>query len=255
MVILLMIAMILRAGSGDGGPVVNNVLFSDLLQAHVRDGVVDYGKMKADPRLGPYLAGLATADPGSIKDTHERLAFWINLYNATTLKLICDHHPVESISDLHTGGLIIGTVIKATAWDRKIVKVKGQVLTLNEVEHSIIRPQFGDPRAHFALVCASKSCPPLRNEAFDGGRLEEQLDDQARVFLVDPLRNEFDPVTRTAKISKIFSWYDQDFGGSEMEILMWLADYLSGPARISIVADPSAWEVEYKDYDWSLNGY
>jgi hypothetical protein len=254
MVMLLMVAMILRAGAAGSGPAVNNAVFSDLLRAHVQDGVVDYGKMKEDPRLGAYLAGLASVDPGSINDPHEQLAFWINLYNATTLKLICDHYPVGSINDLHTGGLIIGTVIKSTAWDRKIVRVKGQVLTLNDVEHVIIRPQFKDPRAHFALVCASKSCPPLRGEAYEGSRLGDQLDDQARVFLADTFRNAFDAATRTAEISKIFSWYDEDFGGTERDVLMTLAPYLAAPVRTSILADPSAWTVEFKDYDWSLNG-
>ncbi len=93
---------------------------------------------------------------------------------------------------------IIGTVIKATAWDKRIVKIKGKEPTLNDVEHKIIRPQFKDPRAHFALVCASKSCPQLRSEAFEAARLEDRLDDQARKFLSDPFRNEFEtesPIT------------------------------------------------------------
>jgi hypothetical protein len=255
MVMLLTLGMVLGFRSGYAGRTVDNTFFTELLKRYVNTGVVNYGKMRDDRRLGAYLAELATVDPDSIKDTRERLAFWINIYNATTLKLICDHYPVKSISDLHTGGLIIGTVIKATAWDKRIVKIKGKDLTLNDVEHKIIRPQFKDPRAHFALVCASKSCPQLRGEAFEAARLEEQLDDQARTFLSDPFRNEFEAGSQTAHISKVFSWYGSDFAGSEEEILVRLANYLTGPARESILADPSAWKVEYKDYDWSLNGY
>ncbi len=254
MVALLILGMVLGFRSGYTGRTVDNTLFTELLMVYVSSGVVNYGKMKDDPRLAAYLVELATVDPDSIQDTRERLAFWINMYNATTLKLICDHYPVKSISELHTGGLIIGTVIKTTAWDKRIVKIKGKELTLNDVEHKIIRPQFKDPRAHFALVCASKSCPQLRGEAFEAARLDEQLNDQARKFLSDPFRNEFETGSRTARLSKIFSWYGSDFAGSEKEILMRLASYLTGPAREKILADPSAWKIEYKDYDWSLNG-
>jgi hypothetical protein len=255
MVIFILLGMMLAPGSGQGHQTVDHTPFTDVLKAYVTAGVVDYRRMKDDPRLGAYLDHLATVDPGSIEGRNDRLAFWINLYNAATLKLICDHYPVTSINDLHSGGTIIAHVIGTTAWDKKIVRVQGRVITLNDVEHTIIRPQFKDPRAHFALVCASKSCPPLRNEAYEGRRLDAQLDDQARIFLADPARNAFDVATRTADISKIFSWYERDFGGSEGDVLRALAPWLAGPIRASIIAEPTAWTVGFKDYDWSLNGY
>jgi hypothetical protein len=125
MVMFLAIGMALGLQSASYGYSVDHSVFTKLLKAHVHEGVVNYGKMKDDPRLGLYLSTLAGVDPDSIKDRRERLAFWINIYNATTLELICDHYPVESINDLHTGGLMIGTVIGATAWDKKIVRIKG----------------------------------------------------------------------------------------------------------------------------------
>jgi hypothetical protein len=229
-------------------------LFTELLSTYVHDGIVNYKMMRSDNRLVGYIGWLAKTDPDTLPDEKEKLAFWINAYNAYTLKVICDNYPIETINDLHSGGLIIGSVLKTTVWDKKFVIVNGKTMTLNTIEHEIVRPKFKDPRAHFALVCASKSCPPLRAEAYEGSTLDEQLNDQGRHFLTDPFRNEFDPVKKHAEISKIFSWYESDFGSSKEDVLRYVTRFLPDSISRQILTDPREWEVEYKSYDWSLNG-
>lgn len=245
------------------GGVINNMpaqvmprhhLFTELLSTYVHDGNVNYKGMRSDKRLSEYADWLAKANPDTLPNEKEKLAVWINAYNAYTLKIICDNYPVESINELHSGGLIIGSVLKTTVWDEKIVIVNGKTMTLNTIEHEIIRPEFKDPRAHFALVCASKSCPPLRSEAYEGETLDRQLDDQGKAFLSDPFRNEFDPVKMRAEISKIFSWYESDFGSSKEAVLRYVARFLPVAISRQILADSSEWEISYKSYDWSLNG-
>src|SRR5207249_10748676 len=178
------------------------------------------------------------SDPERLTNDQQRLALWINAYNAYTLKAICDHYPVKSINDLNKGGLVLGTILHTTVWDKEFVIINSKAMTLNQIEHKIIRPQFRDPRAHFALVCASKSCPPLRPKAFDGSKLDQQLNDQARVFLSDTTRNEFDLKNQTASISKIFDWYAKDFGKNEEEILLYLSKFLSADTAASIRSEP-----------------
>ena len=228
--------------------------FSDLLSTYVHDGIVNYHGMRSDNRLAGYIRWLAKTEPDTLPNEEEKLAFWINVYNAYTLKVICDNYPVESINDLHTGGLIIGSILKTTVWDKNLVTVGGRTISLNTIEHEIVRPRFKDPRAHFALVCASKSCPPLRSEAYEGGTLDRQLDDQGRVFLSDRFRNEFDPAKKHAEISKIFSWYERDFGSSDEEVVRYIARFLPDSLARQIMASPQEWNIGYKSYDWSLNG-
>jgi len=228
-------------------------LYTSVLAAHVRDGHVDYEALTTETRLDAFIAWLAVTDPSTLNDPASRLAFWINAYNAYTLKLIRDNYPVESINDLHAGGRIVGHVTKKTAWDVSFAIAGGTTYTLNHIEHEIIRPVFQDPRVHFALVCAAKSCPPLRSEAYDGGRLDEQLDDQARVFLAQTDKNYFETDKRIAHLSKILDWYRGDFADSNEELLRVIAPWLSDGVRESIESDASSWKVEHTDYDWNLN--
>ncbi|MDH3214960.1 MAG: DUF547 domain-containing protein [Candidatus Krumholzibacteria bacterium] len=228
-------------------------LFTEVVRDFVTDGKVDYPRLCQDERLQAYISQLAATDPDTIDDDRARLAFWINAYNAYTLKVICDNYPVKSINDLHFGGLVVGTVTKKTVWDRKFVVVGGAEMSLNHVEHEIVRPIFKDPRAHYALVCASESCPALRTEAFEGDRLDEQLDDQARVFFGDETKNRFDVEKKIAYLSKILDWYSDDFGDSDGEILLAIAPYVPVHVAESIRANPGAWDVKHTKYDWSLN--
>lgn len=227
--------------------------FTAVLKDHVAEGRVDYPALCRDSRFKDYLNQLTNTAPEDLRSQSSQLAFWINVYNAYTLKLICDNYPVKSINDLSFGGLKIGTVLGKTAWDRRIVKGKNQILTLNQVEHKIIRPVFKDPRTHFALVCASRGCPALRSEAYEADRLNEQLDDQARTFLATPKKNSFDLKTKTASISTIFSWFKKDFGTTPSKVLLFLAPFLKKDVADSIRSNTSAWKIRYTDYDWSLN--
>lgn len=231
-----------------------DALFSAILADHVREGHVDYARLREDRRLEQYVAWLSVTDPDSAySDPAARLAFWINAYNAYTLKLICDNYPVESINDLHFGGIVIGTVTNKTAWDNEFAVVGSATYSLNDIEHNIIRKRFSEPRIHFALVCAAVSCPPLRSEAYTRDDLEKQLDDQARVFLSEVTKNNFDMTTRTAHLSKIFAWYKDDFGSSEEALLRYLAPYLADDVAASMTADPTQWRIKHTDYDWRLN--
>ena len=133
-------------------PAPDHALFSQVLAAHVRDGRVDYLALRADARLPRYLAQLAATDPAALATDAERLAFWLNAYNAYTLQLIVEKQPAQSITELGKGGLVLGQVFKTTAWDLPFALVGGKKLTLNQIEHETIRAQFKDARAHFALV-------------------------------------------------------------------------------------------------------
>ena len=252
----LALAVVLACGApvfvGAAEP-LDHRLFSQILGDHVRAGKVNYAALKSDARLDRYLQQLAATDPEKLSGENARLAFWLNAYNAYTLKLIIDRQPVKSITEIGTGGLVLGSVLKTTAWDVRFAEVGGKKLTLNEIEHEIIRRKFKDARAHFALVCASESCPELGTEAFEGDKLDAQLDGQAALFLRDSTRNRFDLKTKTAHLSSIFSWYQGDFGPDKLAALRKAASYAAPEVRAAIEADPTAWKVEYLSYDWSLN--
>jgi len=239
------------------GPLVSAMpdheLFSAVLATHVKQGRVDYAALKSDPRLPRYLAQLAATDPGKLATGADQFAFWLNAYNAYTLQLVVDRAPEKSIVELGTGGLVVGSLLKTTAWDIRFAEIGWKMYTLNEIEHEIVRRQFKDPRAHFALNCASGSCPILRSEAYSPEQLERQLDEQARLFLRDSARNRFDVATKTAWLSPIFEWYRKDFGQSERAMLVAAAKYAPDDVRRAIEADPANWTVNYLAYDWSLN--
>lgn len=211
------------------------------LTARVREGRVDYAGLKKDSSdLDGWLGAAAKADEADFKDRprDQRLAFLINLYNAATLRLILDHYPIASIRK-------IGPVWDPNkAWKLPVVKVFDRTVTLNTVEHEMIRPIYKDPRVHFALVCAAKGCPPLRSEAYVGARLNAQLDDQARVFLSQKAKNDASRAGETVYLSPIFKWYMEDFGGSKKSVLNFVKKWL--PLEDS-------WAVAWTEYDWSLN--
>lgn len=230
-----------------------HALFTSVLKKNVQNGRVNYQELCKDPDLGKYISFLEASDPEKFTDDKERLAFWINAYNAYTLKIICDHYPVKSINDLHSGGKVIGTVFKTTIWDKEFVVINHKNTSLNNIEHKIIRPEFRDFRTHFALVCASKSCPPLRSEVYEGSKLDQQLNDQAKLFLSDASRNRFEVAARKASISKIFDWYKKDFGNDESQVLLAISKFLPDQIAKNIQSAPDKWKVDYLDYDWSLN--
>jgi len=220
---------------------VDHKLFDELLKKHVAYGVVDYGGFKKEEAvLDDYLRMMETVEVDDLS-RNEQYAFYINLYNAWTIQLILTGYPgVESIKDM-------GSLFRKP-WDKKIVRLKKGIVTLDYVEHEVLRPVFKDPRVHFAINCAAKSCPPLRSEAYRGDILEEQLDDSTISFLNDPRENFLKG--ETLYISKIFDWFEEDFNGVKNFFLK----YARGDLKRQLESLGDRLETDHLKYDWSLNG-
>ena len=201
-----------------------------------------YGKVSdADKKLlKGYLSELTAQDPRSL-NKNEQMAYWINMYNALTIDVVLDEYPVSSIRKIRFLTSPFGP------WDKSLIEIAGEDLTLNDIEHRILRPIWQDPRIHFAVNCASIGCPNLQGVAFTSDNLEELLDKGALEFI-----NHDRGVTRNAdklKLSSIFDWYGGDFGDNVDEIVEYLGDFISDE-RQELLEDYQS--VSY-DYDWSLN--
>jgi len=213
----------------------------DVVQAHVTDGSVDYPAIQSDDRLSIYLAQLDRVDPNALKTKNERLAFWINAYNAFAIKGILDRYSPMSY------------------WGRyryfidRDYHVGGGILNLYDLERKVLIAQFHEPRIHFAIVCASLSCPRLQSWAFEPEQLELQLNRVAREFINDPTRNRFDRVKKVASLSMIFKWFDEDFTRAAGSVLVYIARYVNDPELVQDLLQ-SDYRIEYLEYDWSLNG-
>ncbi|MGD9602518.1 MAG: DUF547 domain-containing protein [Gammaproteobacteria bacterium] len=213
-----------------------------LLGAHVSRGerhgvtlnVVDYAGLRADPRLGEAIAAVETFPTSRLANRDERIAFLVNVYNLYTLALVARHWPLDSIKD-------IGSLLRPV-WKRPAGQLDGKAVTLDEIEHAQLRT-LGEPRIHFAIVCASVSCPDLRPEPYMAATLDAQLDDQAKTFLANPakgLRREAD----TWRASRIFDWFEDDFepaGG----VAAFIARFQPLPRDAEVDAD--------LPYDWGIN--
>ncbi len=203
-----------------------------LLTRYVSEqGNVDYKGVKSNYKdLSKYLSLLSKNPPTNSWSREDKLAFWINAYNAFTVKLIVDNYPLKSIKDIKT------------PWDYRFIKIGPKWYTLNDIEHRILR-KMDEPRIHFAINCASVSCPKLLNEAFLPEKLDSQLTSATQEFLSDPVRNEIG--SKKVKISKIFRWFGKDFKGDGS-----LLDFLNKYTDISI--SPTA-KMSFKEYNWNLN--
>lgn len=203
-----------------------------LLKTHVSGaGKVNYEGFKTDKaKLDTYLDVLKNNAPQSTWSKEEQLAYWINAYNAFTVKLILDNPSVKSIKDLHGG----------KPWDVKWIKIGTKTYSLNGIENDIIRPQFKEPRIHFAVNCAAKSCPPLLNKAWTAQNLNTNLEQQAKLFINNTKFNQI--TANEVKVSRIFEWYSSDFGN--------LIDYLNKYSSVKINAKA---KVTFIDYNWALN--
>ncbi len=224
----------------------SHALFGKVLDAVVEDGSVDYAGLKRNPAdLKAYLGQLASISRTAFGkwSEPERIAFLLNLYNAATLQLIIDHYPVESIKEI--GGRWKGP------WKQEVVSLFGEKVTLDHVEHDLIRKDYKEPRVHFALVCAARSCPPLRGEPYTPDKLDEQLEDQGRIFINTPSKNRVDLENRTAYLSKIFKWFSGDFEEASGSVPAFIRPYF--PRDISKQLEDGEFAVEYTDYDWALN--
>ena len=221
---------------------VSHELWDGLLRQYVAaNGKVDYkGFLRDSSRFRSYLDLLGSHHPNDANWTKkEQLAYWINAYNAFTVKLICDHYPVASIKDIKNGIPFVNTV-----WDIKFIKIEGATYDLNNIEHGIIRAKLFDPRIHCAVNCASVSCPRLLAEAFTAEKLDAQLDFAVRDFLKDRSKNVLS--ADAVQLSNIFNWYQPDFKKSGT-----LIDFLNQYTVIKI--NPTA-KISYLTYDWNLNG-
>lgn len=212
---------------------IDHSAFDALLRAHVSSsGKVDYAAIKSKISvLDKYLGYLSQNVPSSNASKNEKLAFWINAYNANTIKLIVDNYPVNSIMDLYGG----------KAFDNKWIKIGGETLSLNDIENNKIRAKFNEPRIHFAVNCAAKSCPPILNKAWTADNLEANLNARTKAFVNDSAYNKLS--AGSVEISKIFEWYAKDFPGD-------IVSYLNKYSSTSISKSAS---VSYIEYDWALN--
>jgi hypothetical protein len=205
------------------------------------DGVnrLPYGAVTAADKqvLKAYLVRLQATKVGAL-DNDEQRAFCINLYNALTIDIVLDHYPVKSIRDIVDGG----------PWAQPRITVEGRPLSLNNIEHDILRKQWGDPRVHYAVNCASASCPNLMPQAFTGPTLDAMLTRGARDYINHPRAVAVSG--GSARFSQIFSWYARDFGANDRAVIAHLQQYASPElrARLATIDRVGGYE-----YDWSLN--
>ncbi|WP_158542608.1 DUF547 domain-containing protein [Lujinxingia litoralis] len=236
----------LHAGQESGLASFDHRPLDALLKTHVNPetGTVDYhGLQQQEPVLDSYLHTIAAADAATLNQD-EQLALLLNAYNAYTLKLILDHLPVDSIRDIDN------------PWTSSRYPVAGYTLSLDEIEHGLIRPLYQDPRIHFAVNCAARSCPHLAAEAFTGADLNAQLDARTRATLSDPKFVHVDD--GELKLTKIMDWYGRDFvdpafRGSTRTLARYVEVYASDEVRAFIQEHEGDPAISFLDYDWSLN--
>lgn len=240
----------------------SHVIYDGLLKRYTRGGNVDYRGLKADKRLfESYLTALGRVDLHRYVEWHhtQKLAFWINSYNAFTLKVIIDHYPIEQHSFL---GLFFprNSILQIPGvWRQKLFTAIGKKISLGEIEHEILRKHFDDPRIHFAIVCASKGCPDLISEAYRWDILNRQLDHQTTRFINNTVKGvRIDLDHGIIYLSKIFRWFGSDFrqkaysGTNEGAVLRFIQKYVRNEQyRVSI--ESGRFDISYLKYDWTLN--
>ncbi len=241
--------------------------YEKVLHTYVNDhGMVDYQGLKKNPEdLNIFLQSLKTLDPERFHtwEEAERLAFWMNAYNALTLKVIIDHYPIKASlwGSLRFPKNSIRQI--AGVWTKITFNVMGKEQTLDDIEHKIIRKQFNEPRIHFALVCAAKGCPILRNAPYVPERLSEQLDDQVKRLIQNPEKFRIEQQENTVYVTSLMKWYGEDFvptygektidglSQTESAIMRFFAHYVSEQERQFLLR--GNYNIAYLDYDWSLN--
>jgi len=222
---------------------VNHAPWDALLKKYVdAAGLVDYRGFQQDSvALNDYLQQLATHLPSPAWSEAERLAYWLNAYNAFTIQRVLRDYPIRSIRELGGEQTLLNTV-----WDQPFIVMGSEHYSLNDLEHRLIRRQFADNRIHFALVCAARSCPRLRNEAYEATELNEQLDAQAREFINNPGKNNL-AAPEAPAVSAIFDFYPEDFAKNGST---------SVPELINRYAEhpiDAAAPLRFLAYDWTLN--
>ncbi len=241
-------------------------LYSGILKAYVDDsGMVNYKQLKANrTNLDTFVQAMADLDPKQLAkwDEQTRLAFYINAYNALTLKAIIDNYPIKA-SWLKSRVYPKNSIRQIPGvWKKIKFGVAGQQVTLDHIEHKILRKKFHEPRIHMALVCAAMGCPPLRNEPYLPAKLDVQLSDQSRRFLKPP--EKFRLVDNTLYLSPIFKWFGKDFvadygsdkafegyGQPAAAVLSFISENVGPDVRERL--KQLRLKLKYSDYDWSLN--
>jgi len=224
-----------------------------VLAEHLEGSDFDYAALKKERApLDAYLRTLESVDAKGFAawKRDERYAFWINAYNAYTIRAVVEAYPVESITKIGTK--------EESVWDRSFVplgelwsKAKGTKLSLNQIEHEVLRPEFKDARVHAAVNCASKGCPPLAAKAYAAKTLDDQLDATTKAWLADASRNRFEPSKKRVRLSKIFEWFPEDFTRGGTSLGAWLAKYAPEEHREFLAK--GNFSVRYLEYDWALN--
>lgn len=226
-----------------------HVLFTEVLQEYTvqKENVVliDYERLsKNSKKLEMYLNQLESISyPDLLKlERSKRLAFWINAYNAYTVKLVIDKYPIDSIKDIKSGDFW-NRLFRKGPWKLKFIPLFGMKMSLDDIEHGVLRPKYDEPRIHFAINCASISCPPLRREAYTFDRIEEQLEDSTLKFLNDIKNNQVkgDEI----EISKVFKWFKEDFEKKYGSVENFIQQKLKLPNK--------KYDLDYKSYNWDLN--
>ena len=222
---------------------VDHSRYDRLLKKHVNEkGQVNYKGFKADEKeFNQYLDLLSKNPPAANWSKNEQMAYWINAYNAYTIRLILDHYPVKSIKDI---GSKIKIPFVTTPWAAKFFTIGDDKMSLDNIEHGTLRKKYDDPRIHFTLVCASISCPRLRNEAYTADKLEAQMNDQGRDFLNDATKNKVGKTT--AELSKYFDWYKGDWNENSQSVINWVNKY-------STTKIDDNTKISFLDYNWNLN--
>jgi hypothetical protein len=228
---------------------IDHGIWQEILQTYVdtmhktKVHLFDYGNVAEEDvhQLAKYINQLSMIDPRDYRRIEQK-AYWINLYNALTVQLVIDNYPIESITKLGKKVTAFGP------WDNPLITIRGEDLSLNDIEHKILRPFWKDPRIHFAVNCASYSCPNLQDTAFTSDNLEALLNQAAKEYMTHPRAVKF--VDNELMLSSIFDWYAEDFGASSGEILHYLIEYL--PNDLAGKLENYQGEIRY-EYDWRLN--
>ena len=233
--------------------VVDHATWDKLLKTYVKAGAdglnrVDYRAFQAAGQqdLKTYIARLEKTDL-TVLDRSEQFALLANLYNAKTIDIVLDKYPVKSIKDISLGGGLIAS-IKGGPWKAKVLNVAGMALSLDDIEHAILRPVFKDARVHYAVNCASVGCPNLQTQALTGGQLNAQLDASARAFINHPRAVTVTP--DGIAVSSIYKWFKEDFGDSDEGVLKHLRKFANPELAAKL---KSATSLDSYRYDWSLN--
>lgn len=210
------------------------------------DGINRVAYSRVDPaareRLRVYLTDMTSRQISRYNRAEQR-AYWINIYNALTIDVVLEHYPVGSIRDISSGFFSIGP------WREKLATIEGQPVTLDDIEHRILRPIWKDPRLHYALNCASLGCPNLQIEAFTAANTESLLDKAAREFVNHARGAQL--LDGRLQVSSIYDWFEEDFGGNDAGVIAHLKQYAEADLAAALA---TVEHISGHDYDWRING-